>query len=127
MSSLKTGAGNSSFPAAWVPEMPQWSNYERGLILPRIPVIDRVMNSTLIVVLVTFGSLITASLTAYSMARFEYRGRNLFFMITLATLMMPAQVTLIPQFVLFYKIGWINTLCRCGYRSGLAAAVLRFF
>jgi multiple sugar transport system permease protein len=53
---------------------------------------------------------ITASLVAYSFARFEYRGRDTLFLITLATLMIPAQVTLIPQFVLFYRLGWINTL-----------------
>ena len=46
---------------------------------------------------------------AYSFARFEYRGRDALFMITLGTMMLPAQVTLIPQFVLFYQLGWINT------------------
>lgn len=110
MSSLKTGQEMAIFPPLWVPKIPQWSNYEKVLFLPRIPVIFWVMNSTLVVVLVTIGSLITASLTAYSMARFEYRGRNLLFMITLATLMLPSYVTLIPQFVLFFKLGWINTL-----------------
>jgi len=58
----------------------------------------------------TLGTLISASLVAYSLARFEFRGRNTLFMITLATMMIPAQVTLIPQFVLFHKLGWINTL-----------------
>jgi multiple sugar transport system permease protein len=47
---------------------------------------------------------------AYSFARFEYRGRDLLFLVTLGTMMLPAQVTLIPQFVLFQKLGWINTL-----------------
>jgi multiple sugar transport system permease protein len=58
----------------------------------------------------TTGTVITSSLVGYSFARFEYRGRNILFMITLATLMLPVQVTLIPQFVLFHKLGWINTL-----------------
>ncbi|RLT38613.1 MAG: carbohydrate ABC transporter permease [Chloroflexi bacterium] len=64
----------------------------------------------MVVILTTLGTLITASIVAYSFARFEYRGRDALFMITLATLMLPAEVTLIPQFILFYKLGWINTL-----------------
>jgi ABC-type glycerol-3-phosphate transport system permease component len=110
MSSLKTGPEMAAFPPPWVPKLPQWGNYADVLFIPRIPVIYWVMNSTFIVVMATCGSVITASLVAYSMARFEYRGRNLLFMITLGTLMLPAYVTLIPQFVLFFKLGWINTL-----------------
>jgi multiple sugar transport system permease protein len=59
--------------------------------------------------LTTLGTVITASLVGYSFARFSYRGRNALFLITLATLTLPAQVTLIPQFVLFHRLGWINT------------------
>lgn len=110
MSSLKTPAEMASFPPPWVPAAPQWANYARVLILPRIPVAVWAFNSTWVVVLVTSGVVITASLVGYSFARFDYRGRNLLFMLTLATLMLPAQVTLIPQFVLFFNFGWVNTL-----------------
>ncbi len=110
MSSLKTPAEMFAFPPAWVPAVPQWSNYFRVLVIPRVPVVQWALNSTIIVVLGTIGTIISASLVAYSLARFEYRGRNTLFLITLATMMLPAQVTLIPQFVLFYKLGWINTL-----------------
>jgi multiple sugar transport system permease protein len=110
MSSLKTPAEMFAYPPPWVPESPQWSNYYQVLVVPRIPVVLWFWNSTVIVVLGTIGTLITASLVAYSLARFEYRGRDALFMITLATMMLPAQVTLIPQFVLFYNLGWINTL-----------------
>ena len=68
------------------------------------------MNSTWVLTLTTLGVVTTASLVAYSLARFEYRGRDILFFLTLATIMLPAQVTLIPQFVLFYKMQWINTL-----------------
>jgi multiple sugar transport system permease protein len=110
MSSLKTPAEMATFPPPWVPAMSQWANYARVLILPRIPVAIWAFNSTWVVVLVTSGVVITASLVGYSLARFDYRGRNLLFMLTLATLMLPAQVTLIPQFVLFFNFGWVNTL-----------------
>jgi ABC-type glycerol-3-phosphate transport system permease component len=109
-SSLKTPQEMTTFPPPWLPAVPQWGNYGRLLLIPRIPVTVWTWNSTVVVVLATLGSLITASMVAYSFARFEYRGRNLLFLITLATLMLPEQVTLIPQFVLFYNFGWINTL-----------------
>ncbi|GIV77313.1 carbohydrate ABC transporter permease [Litorilinea aerophila] len=110
MSSLKTPAEMFAFPPPLVPAEPQWANYYNVLVIPRIPVIRWALNSTIVVVLATAGTLVTASLVAYSFARFEYRGRDALFLITLATMMLPAQVTLIPQFVLFHKLGWINTL-----------------
>lgn len=110
MSSFKTAPEMFAFPPVWIPEDFQWSNYYQVLVIPRIPVMRWALNSTIIVVLGTIGTLISASLVAYSFARFEWRGRNTLFMITLATMMIPAQVTLIPQFVLFHKLGWINTL-----------------
>lgn len=110
MSSLKTPSEMAAFPPPWVPAMPQWANYARVFTISRIPVSVWALNSATIVALGTLGTLITASLVAYSFARFEYRGRDFLFMITLATIMLPAQVTLIPQFVLFHNLGWINTL-----------------
>jgi multiple sugar transport system permease protein len=109
MSSLKTPGEMAEFPPPWLPAIPQWENYAQVLFLPRIPVTVWVWNSTLVTVLVTLGVLITSSLVAYSFARFEYRGRDFLFMITLATVMLPAQVTLIPQFVLFFNLGWMNS------------------
>ncbi|MCC6167716.1 MAG: carbohydrate ABC transporter permease [Caldilineaceae bacterium] len=110
MSSLKTSPEMFRFPPTWIPDTPQWQNYYNVLVTPRIPVLRWAWNSTVIVILGTLGTVISASLVAYSLARFEYRGRNTLFLITLATMMLPAQVTLIPQFVLFYRMGWVNTL-----------------
>ncbi|MEM7128841.1 MAG: carbohydrate ABC transporter permease [Chloroflexota bacterium] len=109
MSSLKTIPEMFAFPPVQVPAVPQWRNYWEVLNIS-YPVGRWFLNSVVIVLLTVSGTLITASLVAYSFARFEYRGRNTLFMITLATMMLPAQVTLIPQFVLFYKLGWINTI-----------------
>ncbi len=108
MSSLKTIPEMFAFPPILIPAAPQWANYWTVLNID-YPVGRWFVNSVLIVVLTTFGTLITASLVAYSFARFDYRGRDVLFMITLSTMMLPAQVTLIPQFVLFYKLGWVNT------------------
>ena len=110
MSSLKTSAEMFAFPPPILPEVPQWQNYSNTLTMDRIHVVRWFWNSTIVVALATLGTIITASLVAYSFARFEYRGRDALFFITLTTMMLPAQVTLIPQFVLFFKLGWINTL-----------------
>ena len=95
MSSLKTIPEMFAFPPILVPAAPQWANYWTVLNID-YPVGRWFINSVLIVVLTSFGTLITASLVAYSFARFEYRGRDILFMITLSTMMLPAQVTLIP-------------------------------
>ena len=90
MSSLKTPADIVKFPPVWIPPEFQWQNYVEIFGISRIPVTTWAWNSLIIVVLGTAGTVITASLVAYSLARFDYRGRNLLFMVTLATLMIPA-------------------------------------
>lgn len=107
-SSLKEVWELYTFPPTWFPAVPQWQNYSR--VLEKVPFLLWAWNSVFVVVLSTLGSVISASVVAYSFARFRYRGRELIFVITLGTLMLPAQVTLIPQFVLFHQLGWINTL-----------------
>lgn len=106
-SSLKDVSELYMFPPSVLPAIPQWHNYAR--VLEKVPFLTWTFNSSKIVVLSTAGILLTASLAAYSFARFQFRGRDLLFVITLGTMMLPAQVTLIPQFVLFHHLGWINT------------------
>lgn len=108
MSSLKTAQELAQFPPTWVPEVPQWGNYVK--VFTSVPFLRWTWNSIYVVILSTAGTVISASLVAYSFARFRYRGREVIFLITLGTLMLPAQVTLIPQYVLFHWLGFINTL-----------------
>jgi multiple sugar transport system permease protein len=107
-SSLKQVWELTTFPPTWLPETPQWQNYT--YVLQKVPFLRWTWNSIVVVLLSTVGTVISASIVAYSFARFRYRGRNLIFILTLATMMLPAQVTLIPQFVLFHKLGWIETI-----------------
>lgn len=107
-SSLKQVWELSTFPPTWLPETPQWQNYT--YVWQKVPFLRWTWNSVFVVGLSTLGTILSASLVAYSFARFHYRGRDVIFMITLATMMLPAQVTLIPQFVLFHKLGWVETL-----------------
>jgi len=106
--SLKQVSELYDFPPSLLPAAPQWVNY--ATVMQTVPFLLWVKNSATVVVLVTCGVVVTASVVAYSFARFTYRGRNFFFLVTLATLMLPAQITLIPQFLLFNALGWVNTL-----------------
>jgi multiple sugar transport system permease protein len=89
------------------PETFRWQNYPR--VFEKAPVMMWVRNTLWIVTMGTAGQILSASLAGYAFARFDFRGKNALFLLTLGTLMLPSQVTLIPQFVLFHKLGWINT------------------
>jgi ABC-type glycerol-3-phosphate transport system permease component len=107
-SSLKTVSEINTFPPPLWPAVPQFKNFSE--VFAREPYGLWVKNSLIVVVLSTVGALLSSSLVAYSFARFRYRGRDVLFVITLGTLMLPIQVTLIPQFILFHIMGLVNTL-----------------
>jgi multiple sugar transport system permease protein len=107
-SSLKQSWEMFVYPPVLWPSIPQFRNYAR--IFEVVPFGSWLMNTIRVVILSTTGSVVSSSLVAYSLSRFQYRGRDLLFFITLATMMLPAQVTLIPQFVLFYRLQWLNTI-----------------
>ncbi len=68
------------------------------------------LNSFVLCVLAVTGTIISSSMAAFSFARIHYPLRGLFFAIMLGTIMLPGQVTLIPQYILFHKVGWVNTI-----------------
>ncbi|WP_371404924.1 carbohydrate ABC transporter permease [Kribbella sp. NBC_00662] len=67
------------------------------------------VNSMVIAVLAVAGNVIACTLTAYAFARLEFRGKKVFFAIMLGSIMLPAHALLIPQYVLFFHLGWVNT------------------
>lgn len=107
MTSFKAPSEISQFPPQVFPETFQWQNYPR--VFEKAPFMLWVRNSVFIVAMSTTGMLISSSLAGYAFARFDFKGKNLLFIITLGTMMLPAQVTLIPQFVLFHALDWVNT------------------
>jgi multiple sugar transport system permease protein len=107
-SSLKDVWELYQFPPAFFPKVPIWANYAR--VVEKVPFLAWTLNSVKVVVVSTAGGILSSSVVAYSFARFKYRGRDAIFMLTLGTMMLPAQVTMIPQFVLFHKLGWIDSL-----------------
>lgn len=98
----------SKFPPRLFPQVPQWDNYRT--VLQEVPFLLWVKNSLIVVALSVIGTVITASLVAYSFARFRYPGRELIFLLTLSTMMLPVEVTLIPTYLLFRELKWLDTL-----------------
>ncbi len=106
-SSLKSPSELYMFPPRWFPATPRFYNYVEVFNLS--PFARWLWNSVVVAGLATFGAVLSAAVTGYSFARFRYPGRNLIFILTLSTLMLPAEVTLIPLYLLFNKIGWLDT------------------
>lgn len=106
-SSLKTPSELYMFPPRWLPATPRFDNYAE--VFAVAPFGRWLWNSVFVAVLATFGSVLSAAVTGYSFARFRYPGRDLIFMLTLSTLMLPAEVTLIPLYLLFNKLKWLDS------------------
>ncbi|HZS86209.1 MAG TPA: carbohydrate ABC transporter permease [Chloroflexota bacterium] len=106
-SSLKSNYDVFTFPPVWIPQPPQWANYPAALTF--LPFFDFFKNTMFIAVSTTIGSLLSNTLVAYAFARLEAKGREVLFYLALSTLMLPYAVVMIPQFVIFSKLGWVNT------------------
>ncbi|MFI1183956.1 carbohydrate ABC transporter permease [Streptomyces sp. NPDC020799] len=87
-----------------------WSNLRELFDDPNVPMAHALLNSMLIAVATTVGTLLLASLAGYGLARIPYRHANAVFYAVLGTLMVPAAVTFVPSFVLVSSLGWISTL-----------------
>ncbi|MEO2260444.1 carbohydrate ABC transporter permease [Paenibacillus amylolyticus] len=105
--SLKPLTQIFTFPPEWIPRPILWSNYSRAV--EYIPFWTYLKNTAIITIVSTLGVIISCPLVAYSFAKLEYRGRGLLFFVTLAVMMIPGQVTMIPLFLLFTKLGWVGT------------------
>ncbi|MDG4863874.1 carbohydrate ABC transporter permease [Streptomyces sp. T-3] len=88
----------------------RWSNLTELFDDPSVPFARSLLNSALIAVATTVGTLVLASLAGYGLARIPYRHANKVFYAILGTLMVPAAVTFVPSFVLVSTLGWISTL-----------------
>lgn len=86
-----------------------WENYPKGWDGLYISFTTFFLNSTFVTVLAVIGNLISCSFAAYAFARLEFTGKNIFFALMMMTLMIPYHVVLIPQYILFLKLGWVNT------------------
>lgn len=106
--SLKPNNQIFVFPPVWIPRPPIFQHYIEGLTF--IPFLTYLKNTMIYCTLAVVGTIISSSLVAYSLARIPWRGRTVLFMIIIATMMVPPQVTMIPLFLVFRELGWLNSL-----------------
>lgn len=105
--SLKGEVGLFDLPPRWIPDPVHWDNYAKGV--QSFPFLRYTWNTTFLTVVAMIGSVLSSSLVAYAFARLRWPGRTAWFVILLGTMMLPPQVTMIPVFILFRKLDWINT------------------
>ena len=105
--SLKTNAEAFLFPPRWIPKRFLWRNYIEAVTTIRYFLYFR--NTVIVTVAAMTGQVISASLVAFGFARLRARLRDVLFVVLLSTMMLPGQVTLVPVYLLFRKIGWLNT------------------
>jgi len=105
--SLKTEQQTLAYPPTWIPEPVAWENYPDALTAR--PFGRYYLNTAIITVLSVAGQMLSSSVVAYGFARFRFPGRNALFLIVLSTLMIPFHMLIIPRFILFRELGWIDT------------------
>jgi len=124
-SSLQTWQELRSFYPHLLPAVPQWHNYAQVFTI--VPFARWMLNSLIIIVISIPGSLITGTMAAYAFARFNFWGRNTWFLVMLGTMMIPGWVTLIPQYLLFFKLKMINTYVPLTIGSWLGGGAFSIF
>jgi multiple sugar transport system permease protein len=90
-------------PFVWIPKAPKWDNYVR--IWTKIPLLKFVENTVFLTLIVTFFQLLTSSFAAYSFAKLEFKNKNTLFLAYIATIAMPWQVYMVPQFIMMRSMG----------------------
>lgn len=106
--SLKPDEQLFAYPPVWIPHPFQWLNYPKAVSY--IPFFTYLKNTLFISLISMVGATLASSLVAYSLARIRWPGRRILLLLTIATLMLPYQVTLIPVFLVFKKLGLVGTL-----------------
>lgn len=104
---LQSTTEQQQLPLVWWPSDLQWHNL--SVAWGTFPFTDYLWHTLLIVVCVTIGGVLSAACVAYGLARLQYAGRNLWFNVVLSTMMLPFIVTMIPQYLIFEQLGWLNS------------------
>jgi len=105
--SLRPQSTAFTYPPQLIPTEITFASYE--LLFTRVPFGRYFINTLVVTVFTVLGQLVITSLAAYGFARLKFMGRDLLFVLYLATMMIPYQVTLIPLFLIVFGLGWINT------------------
>lgn len=106
-SALKPNDEVFALPQVWIPHPIEWGNFAKALT--SLPFGRFALNTLFYGVTVTVGNVISSAVVAYGFARFRFPGRNVLFIIMLATMMIPSQILLVPQFIMYHLLGWTGT------------------
>lgn len=107
-SSLKSQNQIFTYPPQWIPDPIQWENYSKALTIK--PFGLYVVNTMKIVVLNVVAVVFSSSFCAYGFARIRFWGRDFWFGIVMATLFLPYAILIVPQFIIFTRLGWVDTI-----------------
>jgi ABC-type glycerol-3-phosphate transport system permease component len=106
-SSLKASTEVFAHPIVWLPETPRWQNYID--IFDILPFATFARNTFIVTGLAVLGTIVSSLMVGYSFARLNWPGKNLFFAMMISTMFLPEIVTLIPRFLIFRELDWIDT------------------
>ncbi len=106
--SLKASGTEFTFPIEWLPNPPRWRNYWDGWTV--MPFNLWAFNSTRITALAIVGSICSSAIVGFGFGRIRFPGRDALFLLVLATMMLPYPSVIVPLFLLFKQIGWIDTI-----------------
>ncbi len=106
-SALKPNYQVMAFPPVWIPNPPKWSNFREALTY--VPFGRFSINTVIIALGTIVGTVLSCTVVAYGFARLRAPGKNALFVVLLATMMLPYPVTMIPLYVEFNRVGWVNT------------------
>jgi multiple sugar transport system permease protein len=98
------------YPPRWIPNPIMWENYVGIFQVPLVPMVAFWQNTIIMTVLSAIGDMFSASVVGYSLGRLRWRLRNIVFVSVIATMFLPSQVTIIPTYLLWSEIGFLNTL-----------------
>jgi ABC-type glycerol-3-phosphate transport system permease component len=106
--SLKQQGQVFAYPPVWIPNPIQWGNYPEAL--HRAPLLRWLSNTATITLIAMVGNVVMSSFVAFGFARLRFPGRNALFILLLSTMMLPEVVTIIPRFMIFKALGWLDTI-----------------
>lgn len=125
LSALKTAQEIAVFPPKLVPAQPMWSNFIQ--VWSEVPFFAFWQNTMIVAILSVVGDVLMAVTVAYGFSRFRFPGRDVLFLLVVSTLLLPPEVTLIPQFIMFKSVGLLDTLTALILPAYLATSAFSIF
>ncbi len=107
-SSLKAPTEIFAHPIVWIPQNPRWQNYVEAFTT--LPMARFAWNTFVVVIVAVLGTVVSSAMVAFSFARMRWPGREFWFAILLGTMLLPEVIMLIPRFIIFRNLQWIDTL-----------------